>query len=82
MLRVTGSTLGEVREPLKLHEKMQEMVNAQASSILRTQRLQCSSVLVMAHFWHGEYNILLKQELHLSLWVEIWEFLNTEGVLC
>ena len=34
-----------------------------------TQRLQCSSFLVMTYFLLRGYNILPKQELHLSLWV-------------
>ena len=34
-----------------------------------TQRLQCSSFLVMAYFWLMDYDILPKKELHSSLWV-------------
>ena len=34
-----------------------------------TQRLQCSSFLVMTYFLLGDENILPKKELHSSLWV-------------
>ena len=34
-----------------------------------TQRLQCSSFLVMTHLWLRDYNVLPKGELHSSLWV-------------
>ena len=37
-----------------------------------TQRLLCSSFLVMTYFWlRDDYNILPKKELHSSLWVKI-----------
>ena len=35
-----------------------------------TQRLQCSSFLVMTYFLLKDYNILAKKELHSSLWVK------------
>ena len=35
-----------------------------------TQRLQCSSFLVVTNFWLREYYILPQQELHWSPWVE------------
>ena len=34
-----------------------------------TQRLECSSFLVMTYFLLRDYNILPKKELHSSLWV-------------
>ena len=34
-----------------------------------TQRLQCSSFLVMTYFLLRDYNILPEKELHSSLWV-------------
>ena len=42
-----------------------------------TQRLQCSSFLVMTHSLLRDSNILPKKELHVSLWVYqlIWESL-------
>ena len=36
-----------------------------------TQRLQCSSFLVMTYFPLRDYNILPKKELHWSLWVAL-----------
>ena len=37
--------------------------------VIVTQRLQCSSFSAMTYFLLRDYNILLKKELHLSLWV-------------
>ena len=44
-----------------------------AAAVLCTQRLQCSSFLVMAYFPVRDYNMLPEKELHLSLRVEsLW----------
>ena len=40
--------------------------------INHTQRLQCSSFLVMTAFLLRDYNILPKRELHWSLWVILY----------
>ena len=37
---------------------------------LSTLRLQCSSFLVMTYVLLREYNLLPKEELHLSLWAK------------
>ena len=44
---------------------------ASPNMYVHTQRLQCSSCLVLTHFLLRDYHILPKKELLLSLWVHV-----------